>query len=338
MKTSFGPWSIAITTGANQQLSTFWKRRLAMLPSLNRSVSRAAGRTWLFLIAVGVIAVALPTAHTVTQPRIAGATDSAENGQARSAAQRGSIPADPSKKNEAGGMVEYLPRPTREEAALEEPLDFDAVEMPFDECIRLFAKRAKIKVVLDNETLADEGITVDQPVTLTVKGGRAGSVLNRLLEPLKLEFVVEEDQLKITTEWKASERLILRWYPVWDLSAFRELPQPQGDPAEISQQNAGMVGGGFGGGGMGGKTVRPSKFELINAITNTIQPDSWEDVSGPGSIWYVRDIQCLAIRQTRNVHCEILPLLRLWREAKQMERAAVAAFADDPSIKLKDKK
>ncbi len=34
MKISFGPWTTAIHSGANPQLSTFWKRRMIMLPIL----------------------------------------------------------------------------------------------------------------------------------------------------------------------------------------------------------------------------------------------------------------------------------------------------------------
>ena len=36
MKHSFGPWATEINTGNNPKLSTFWKRRMTMLSSLNR--------------------------------------------------------------------------------------------------------------------------------------------------------------------------------------------------------------------------------------------------------------------------------------------------------------
>jgi hypothetical protein len=327
MNKSFGPWSTAITTGANQQLNTFWKRRLAMLPSLNNTASRAARRTWLFLAVAGALAVALPTAHTVTQPRIASAAgasaaaaDLSEKGPADSIAQRGEKPADQFKAGKGGGFVEYLPRPTKEETALEEPLDFDVIEMPFKDCLKLFALRAKINVVLDYEAVANDGVVLDQdqPITLKLKGSRAGTVLSRLLQLLtegtkiELGILFEEDGLKITTATLAGEQMIIRWYPVWDLQTGTA--NSQIDPSELPHPGSAF-------------TAPRHIAQLIQVMTCTATPDSWEDLSGPGSVVYVSEIQCLLIRQTSAVHREILQLLRLWREAKRMERAAVAGTA-----------
>lgn len=323
MNTSFGPWSTAITTGANQQLNTFWKTRLAMLPFLNQTVSRGARRTWLFLGAAGALALVLPTAQTVTRPRmasaagaLAAATDSSEKRAADSAAQHGDKPADQFKMDD-GSFVEYLPRPSPEERALEQPLDFEVVEMPFEDCVKLFAQRAKINVVLDFQGLADDDVALDQPITMTAKGGRAGSVLNRLLQLVKsdneLGILFEDDQLKITTAPRAGAMLLIRWYPVWDLH-----------PAEAadSQIESSVQ---F---GPGSRFTAPVHIaELIRVLTSSLQPDSWEDLSGPGSVFYVREIQCLAVRQTPEVHREVLQFLRQWREAKRLERAAVAGIA-----------
>jgi polysaccharide export outer membrane protein len=61
MNKSFGPWSTAINTGATQELNTFWKRRLAMLPTLNRAPSAITRRGLLLLAILGFIAIAVPT-------------------------------------------------------------------------------------------------------------------------------------------------------------------------------------------------------------------------------------------------------------------------------------
>src|SRR6478752_5690878 len=72
MNKSFGPWSTAINTGAAQQLDTFWKRRLAMLPSLNQSKSRATRQTLLFLGVIAACALALPTLKWTTRMQLVG--------------------------------------------------------------------------------------------------------------------------------------------------------------------------------------------------------------------------------------------------------------------------
>jgi len=36
---------------------------------------------------------------------------------------------------------------------------------------------------------------------------------------------------------------------------------------------------------------------LMNAMTGTVEPDSWEDLSGPGSVYPVEASSCLVIRR-----------------------------------------
>ncbi len=62
--------------------------------------------------------------------------------------------------------------------------------------------------------------------------------------------------------------------------------------------------------------------ELERAITETIEPDSWADMSGPGTYTYVSESGGLVIRQTWQVHRKILQLLRDLREAKRSGPAA----------------
>ena len=61
MKTSFGPWTTAIHSGANAQLSTFWKRRLALLHLTSQSNSAAGRSTIATLTVVALVVVMLPT-------------------------------------------------------------------------------------------------------------------------------------------------------------------------------------------------------------------------------------------------------------------------------------
>jgi len=61
MNTSFGPWTTAADTGSVTNLSTFWKRRLAMLPVTYRSSARLGGRVVLVLFTAAALVWALPT-------------------------------------------------------------------------------------------------------------------------------------------------------------------------------------------------------------------------------------------------------------------------------------
>ena len=84
--------------------------------------------------------------------------------------------------------------------------------------------------------------------------------------------------------------------------------------------NAG-AGAGRGGGGAGGGPPRPGRRDytsLMNAISTTIEPDSWEELSGPGSMIPVHVSGSLVVRQTWNVHRKVLQLLRDLRAAREL--------------------
>jgi hypothetical protein len=55
---------------------------------------------------------------------------------------------------------------------------------------------------------------------------------------------------------------------------------------------------------------------LIEVITTTVRPQSWDEVGGPGSISEVRNANSIAVLQTRDVHEQLLALLRAIRAAK----------------------
>jgi hypothetical protein len=65
--------------------------------------------------------------------------------------------------------------------------------------------------------------------------------------------------------------------------------------------------------------------KLISLITSTIQPDSWDELGGPGTYTYVKDTGCLVIRQTWSVHRQILRLLRNLREIQHLAPGGNAA-------------
>lgn len=307
MNASFGPWSTAITTGANHQLSTFWKRRLTMLASIHSLPSRAARRTWILLALAATLALMWPTIHAA--PVAPKSTYAVENGVI---------------------AVEYLPRPSSEEAkilrALEMPVDVDFSETPLEDCLKSLAQKARIPIVLDTRRLADENLALDVPISLSLHGRTLELVLKRLFETYAVDekspgpdfgFLIEEDELKITTAVSVEGSLPVRWYPVWDL-----WPAVGSDPA--NQPSSARATPGFGSASRLQIAAQRRDFSLMDAITTTIQPDSWEDLSGPGSMVYASDLGCLVIRQTQSAHREIVKLLRLWREARGLKRAAAA--------------
>lgn len=128
-------------------------------------------------------------------------------------------------------------------------------------------------------------------------------------------------------------------------------PEVQGPQAGGNSGASGMGGGMGGMGGMGmfavastqtqagngrgaagqhetpdvAASAKTSMQSLINAITTTINPDSWEDLSGPGSI--ARIGTSLIIRNDASVHEQIDALFTLLRQKWRTQRTvSIAAW------------
>jgi general secretion pathway protein D len=75
---------------------------------------------------------------------------------------------------------------------------------------------------------------------------------------------------------------------------------------------------GFGPGGLGGGS-QPDFDSLIELITTTVQPESWDEVGGPGAIHQHAGNLSLVISQTQEVHEEIADLLDQLRRLQDLQ-------------------
>lgn len=87
--------------------------------------------------------------------------------------------------------------------------------------------------------------------------------------------------------------------------------------AAVSAAN-GAPAPGYGPGGLGGANLADYQ-SLIELITSTIAPTTWDDVGGPGSIQEFRGNLSLVISQTQEVHEEIADLLTQLRRLQDLQ-------------------
>jgi len=111
--------------------------------------------------------------------------------------------------------------------------------------------------------------------------------------------------------------------------AANDLQGGQTNRSVLAQSNAyGMLPGGsqsrpsqplgYGAGGMGGAAL--ADFDtLIELITSTIAPDTWEDLGGPGAIEEFPTNLSLVISQTQDVHDQIADLLEQLRRLQDLQ-------------------
>ena len=318
----------------------------------------------------------------------------------------------------------------RLEEKLDRKVSVDFDDVPLEEAFSVLAEKVDDNFVVDRQTLTNEGVALDQPVTLRRRDVPLREIMALLCEPIQLTTTIENEAVVVTTATKAGEMLHTRLYSaqgiVYEMPAELEKKRSQQAPRRggmgggmVAGMGGGMMGGmggfagggfgaslgagmggggiggggmgGFGGGGFGGATMggsvagaatspsvsesaadgdRPkpspadstapapsspsgrfgdeelnanaretlvqspveplveppgniglrqtqtphSAVATMNLISVAIQPDSWEDLSGPGSMLYFRGALSFVVRQTHAVHDEVEEMLDRLRE------------------------
>ncbi len=302
-----------------------------------RPVDWRGNRLTVLFIAMVTVAVAVPGLYLVSAPRAA--ADDATT-----------TPFEPAtaKPTPLETKVEFLPPVGAIEAKIRATLDqmttlqFD--ELPLSEVFEYIGTKHDIEVVADEKAIDEAGTRLDATVRIDIKNVRLRSALGLILRRYDLAYVIRDEVLLITTQEEAEQFLIVRTYPVGDLvpplpllparAAEVVAPKPEAKPsAEASGETKSEIvvqAGGGGMGGMGGGMARVSVGRglnpssqygaLMNALTTTIAPESWDDSGGPGSVVAFQVSRSLVISQRQDVHDQVLDLLRSLRAAKLLEK------------------
>ncbi|MBI5757513.1 MAG: hypothetical protein HZA46_03220 [Planctomycetales bacterium] len=156
-------------------------------------------------------------------------------------------------------------------ATLAKPTKMQFVEIPLRDAIASLAEQHKLTILLDGAKLSDEGIQVEQPVTLSVENISLKSGLNLLLSPLQLTWVIRDEVLQFTTKAGAN-RLETR------VLSIQGLLKAGHDPDD-----------------------------LIDMLTATVHPETWDQSGGEGAVRTI--LGTLVIRQTQEIQFEIRRVL-----------------------------
>jgi len=188
--------------------------------------------------------------------------------------------------------------------ALEQPADVEFIETPLYDVVQYLSNTYKIPILLDRRALDDVGVQNDTPVTISLKGLKLRSVLKHLLRPLDLTWMVQDEVLLVTTTEQADAYLETRLYEIGDLVAMRD------------------------------EQLRPyNDFDqLIDVITSTVQPTTWDTVGGPGSIagFESAGITVLVVSQTQQAHEKVEDLLAALRKIRRAGDAAPPVRKREP--------
>jgi hypothetical protein len=79
-------------------------------------------------------------------------------------------------------LVRYNPTEEKIRKSLSKPTTVEFLDLPLEDCITFLKEYHNINIWLDRPTLTDEGVALDQPITLKLAGVSFRSVLKLLLE------------------------------------------------------------------------------------------------------------------------------------------------------------
>jgi type II secretory pathway component GspD/PulD (secretin) len=239
------------------------------------------------------------------------------------------------------------------------PLSLDFKNTPFHQVVDDLRTWTGINMVVDKRALAEESISLDQPVDMKLDAVMLKSALNTVLQQMKLTYVIEDEALKITTESHARGRLVLKTYQVADLvipiedhnvptvaamlgmpegpeshamttsgvspfAGAHALPNGQSVSGSLSNQQSSSSPGSSSGGSQAPK--KTMEDILIKLITNTIKPESWDSMGGAGTIDYFPLGMALTINQTPDIQEQVQELLHALRRLQDQEVAIEIRF------------
>lgn len=185
--------------------------------------------------------------------------------------------------------------------ALNRPVTVSEVKTPLGDIIKYLSEATDVPIRYDITSLEEAGLTTDTEVTIAADGVSLRSALNTLLNEHGLTWLIEYEAVLITTRERGDLMMVNYVYDVRELVAV-------GPYAE-------------------------SDFEsLIEVITSTIAPQTWDEVGGPGSIEaYENDrLMGLVVAQTQPIHDQIIRLLDAMRRASDARGPAIKARLLEP--------
>lgn len=174
------------------------------------------------------------------------------------------------------------------EKTLDEPTSVEFVETPLVDVLEYLKDHHRVEIQLDHKAISDVGIGADTPVTANLKDISLRSALRLLLRPLNLTWTIDNEVLLITTPEESEKNLITKVIDVSDLVVCRDKHDELWDDYDT----------------------------LIDAITSSVMPTTWDCVGGPGSVCgaSLGKAKVLIIGQVYECHREVERLLNRIRE------------------------
>lgn len=97
------------------------------------------------------------------------------------------------------------PRDAKIAAALESPTFLDCTETPLTLIVEYLGDFHSLQIQVDTMSLEQAKVSTDSPITKKAKDTSFAKVLDEILKPLKLDYIIKDHMLTITTAEAAKE-------------------------------------------------------------------------------------------------------------------------------------
>lgn len=145
-------------------------------------------------------------------------------------------------------------------------------EIPLRDAVKQLAAETELDIHIDEYALEEYGLDSSVKVSLALNDVSVYSALKWMLAQNDLTFMIDVDRIVVTGSDQAERQLVNRFYAI---------PNLIGNPAYHDI--------------------------LIEVITTTVEPDSWEELGGPGSVCPY--LNGLMISTTEEIHTKLDRLL-----------------------------
>lgn len=158
----------------------------------------------------------------------------------------------------------------------------DVQDVPLGEVAKLLSAQLGIPIRLDLRVLNDVGLSPETPVYFQLPEVSAETLMRLLLKQYDLAYVIEAEGIVFTTPEETEDNVQARFYNIEEI-----IPGPNRD-----------------------------YDSLIYLISTIIEPESWDEGSGPSSMMPYQN--GIILRQMQWVHQKIEGLMAALREAKNL--------------------
>jgi len=175
-------------------------------------------------------------------------------------------------------------------------------DLPLRDALRQVLAPSHVRIKFDQKAIDDDGtVSLDDPITHATENEMVEAILFDLLEPRGLTWIPRGDSVVITTWTEADARLETMAYDVTELVVCP-------------------------------KTGKANMSMLIPALYETVNPDSWNEVGGAGSVVPMARSKSavLIVRQTFSTHRKVGNFLSGLRQSGLVSELT----ATTPSITL----